>query len=139
MNIKSFLVVTLLLSLVLSLPLLASARTSFPEGTASVSSVVASANNDPPQYLVYAAGAAVVLVILGVFAYAISRRSRRTTLPKHSYQQMPPSPPNIDLTPKQAPVQQIVIKEVAMVNCKYCGTLIESTAQVCPRCGAPRT
>lgn len=95
------------------------------------------------QYLSYAAGIVILLVILGALAYAISRRRKRPTLPKHSYQQIPPppgpNPPNIDLTPEQPPVQQIVIKEVVKVNCKYCGTLIDSTATVCPRCGAPRT
>ncbi len=53
----------------------------------------------------------------------------------------PPGPPpeNIDLTPKQPPVQQIVIKEVVKVKCRYCGALIDSTAETCPICGAPRT
>ncbi|HEV8049715.1 MAG TPA: zinc ribbon domain-containing protein [Thermoplasmata archaeon] len=25
------------------------------------------------------------------------------------------------------------------VPCRYCGTLMDSTATVCPKCGAPRT
>ena len=87
-----------------------------------------------------------VIVIIIILIYAFSRRSRKT-LPKHSYQQPyqqqppPTSPPpeNIDLTPKQPSVQQIVIKEVVKVKCRYCGALIDSTAETCPICGAPRT
>jgi hypothetical protein len=86
-----------------------------------------------------------VIVVIVILIIAISRRHRRS-LPKHSPQQeySPPSPPprapQIDLTPKQQPpVQQIVIKEVVKVNCRYCGALIDSTAQTCPICGAPRT
>jgi hypothetical protein len=88
----------------------------------------------------------VVIVIILILIYAFSRRSRKT-LPKHSYQQSyqqappPPSPPpeNFDLTPKQPAVQQIVVKEVVKVKCRYCGALIDSTAETCPICGAPRT
>jgi hypothetical protein len=83
----------------------------------------------------------IVIVIIVVIAIALSRR--RKTLPQHSYQQQapPPSPPpeNINLTPKQPTVQQIVIKEVVKVKCRYCGALIDSTAETCPICGAPRT
>ena len=89
-------------------------------------------------------GAAVVVVLLGAIAYAVSRRERRPKLPEHSSGGGPPAegyyrgpPPSVDLTPAQAPVQQIVIREVAKVRCKYCGDLIDTTAQVCPRCGAP--
>jgi hypothetical protein len=80
---------------------------------------------------------AVVLIII----IALSRGSRGS-LPKHSQAQeySPPPAPQIDLTPKQQPpVQQIVIKEVVKVKCRYCGALIDSTAQTCPICGAPRT
>lgn len=49
------------------------------------------------------------------------------------------SPPPISFNPQQPAVQQIVIREVVKVKCQYCGTLIDSTAQVCPACGAPRT
>jgi hypothetical protein len=95
--------------------------------------------------LAYIAGAAlflVVIVIIIVLIYAFSRRGRKT-LPQHTYQQMPPPPgpppENFDLTPKQPPVQQIVIKEIVKVKCRYCGALIDSTAETCPICGAPRT
>ncbi len=85
----------------------------------------------------------IVLVIILIAVYAVSRRTR---LPKHPSQvytppsetQPPPPPQDIDLTPKQPPVQQIVIKEVVKVKCQYCGALIDSTVETCPFCGAPR-
>ena len=97
----------------------------------------------PSQDLGYIADAVIVVVIVVVLiAIALSRRGRKTTLPKHSpqpFREPSPSPP-ISLTPKERPpVQQVVIREVAKVNCRYCGTLIDSTADVCPHCGAPRT
>ena len=91
----------------------------------------------------------VVVIILVVWLAARSRR--RSALPKHSARGnvsfgpppgMPPSglPPPISLTPSgQPPVQQVVLRETVKVNCRYCGTLIDSTATVCPNCGAPRT
>jgi hypothetical protein len=87
----------------------------------------------------------IIVIILAIF-YAASRRRR---LPKHPSQlpvykppsETPPPPPpeDINLTPKQPPVQQIVIKEVVKVKCLYCGALIDSTAEKCPFCGAPRS
>jgi hypothetical protein len=85
-----------------------------------------------------------VIIVIVIIIIALSRRNRRS-LPKHSTQQeyfppsSPPPAPQIDLTPKQSPVQQIVIKEVVKVKCRYCGALIDSTATTCPVCGAPRT
>jgi hypothetical protein len=94
------------------------------------------------QYIGYIAGIVLIIVVVMILIYAFSRRSRRT-LPEHpSQREYPPPgppPPEIDLTPKQPPVQQIVIKEVVKVKCPYCGALIDSTADVCPICGAPRT
>ncbi len=88
----------------------------------------------------------IIIAIILIIFYAVSRRRR---LPKHPSQQPvytppsepPPSPPpqDINLTPKQPPVQQIVIKEVVKVKCRYCGALIDSTAEKCPFCGAPRS
>ena len=95
-------------------------------------------------YLVYIAVVVLVLVVLGIIVYALSRRPRRA-LPKHpsqhgpSNEQWPGPQPSIDLTPKEPPVQQIVIKETVKVKCSYCDALIDSTAEVCPHCGAPRT
>jgi hypothetical protein len=90
----------------------------------------------------------IIFIVIGavLIVYAITRSRRRP--PRRTYQrptytppseQPPPPPPqDINLTPKQAPVQQIVIKEVVKVNCRYCGALIDSTAETCPLCGAPR-
>jgi hypothetical protein len=96
-------------------------------------------------YVIIAVAAAFILMVI-IAAAVLIRRSRRLKLPKHAYQQeyRPPMPApvpqqGIDLTPKQPPAQQIVIKEVVKVNCKYCGALIDSTALTCPICGAPRT
>lgn len=113
----------------------------------------APATNPPNGFLdlmKYAAAIVIIIVIIVVIliiVYVASRSRRR--LPKHPSQppvytppseQPPPMPPqDIDLTPKQAPVQQIVIKEVVKVNCRYCGALIDSTAEKCPFCGAPRS
>jgi hypothetical protein len=100
---------------------------------------------NPTIYFGFLAGAVlflVVIVIIVILVYSLSRRGRKT-LPQHSYQQPPPPPgpppENINLTPKQPQVQQIVIKEVVKVKCRYCGALIDSTAETCPICGAPRT
>jgi len=99
----------------------------------------------PILYVGFIAGLAlfiVVVVIIIILIYAFSRRSRKT-IPQHPYQQQPPPPgpppENIILTPKQPPAQQIVIKEVVKVKCRYCGALIDATAETCPICGAPRT
>lgn len=96
----------------------------------------------PTQYIGYIAAIVLVIVIVAIIIYAISRRSRK--LPEHPSQQQyhptpGPPPEDINLNPKQPPVQQIVIKEVVKVKCRYCGALIDSTAEVCPFCGAPRT
>jgi hypothetical protein len=113
--------------------------------TLAVASNPGGGNSSLTQYFSYIIGIILALVVIVILIYALQRRSRRT-LPKHPYQQPyqqppPPGPPpeNIDLTPKQPPVQQIVIKEVVKVKCRYCGALIDSTAQTCPICGAPRT
>jgi hypothetical protein len=108
-------------------------------------------------YLVLIAVTGVVIAFVIVLVVALWSR-RRKSLPKHPSQQVSwkdwedqarrrqdssygsksPPPPDINLTAKQPPVQQIVIKEVAKVYCRYCGTLMDTTAQVCPRCGAPQ-
>jgi hypothetical protein len=116
---------------------------SLMQSTSSVSSTGAAASSITQyvtQYAGYIAMILVVLLLVAILIYEASRRSGRTTLPKHpSQQERPPAPP-IDLTPKQQPaIQQIVIKEVVKVKCLYCGALIDSTAPTCPMCGAPRT
>jgi hypothetical protein len=102
--------------------------------------------SDLTQESLLIAATVIIIAIILIILYAVSRRRR---LPKHPSQQpvytppsepAPPSPPqDINLTPKQPPVQQIVIKEVVKVKCLYCGALIDSTAEKCPFCGAPRT
>ena len=79
----------------------------------------------------------VIIVVAAIYA-AVRRRGRGRRLPKHP-QYVPPSSSegaNVDLGSK--PPEQVVIREVAKVNCKFCGTLIPTTAQTCPYCGAPR-
>jgi hypothetical protein len=111
--------------------------TSYPLETAAVGVSNQNGAGNNPSLATLAIVGLVILVIIILVIAALSRRNRRT-LPQHPSQ--PATPPTVDLTPKeQPPVQQVVIKEVAMVNCTYCGALIKSTAQVCPRCGAPRT
>lgn len=104
-------------------------------------------SNPTLQYLGYVAIGVVVLLIIiliAILAYALSRR-RRNRLPKHvSFPQVPQQypqqqPPQINLTPKEPPVQQIVVKEIVKVKCRYCGALIDGTLPTCPFCGAPRS
>jgi hypothetical protein len=102
--------------------------------------------SDLMKYAIIIVAIVVIIAIILIIFYAASRRRK---LPKHPSRQpvytppseTPPSPPpqDIDLTPKQPPVQQIVIKEVVKVKCRYCGALIDSTAERCPFCGAPRS
>ena len=88
-------------------------------------------------------GVAVVFA-LGIAFYATRRRRRMDTIPEHPPSPVtltgpPPSTPfesRIDLGSKPPP--QVVIRDVAKVNCKYCGTLIPTTADTCPYCGGPR-
>lgn len=90
-------------------------------------------------------GVALVLVVAIVVGLLLVR-SRRGRLPQHPTAAVPGAlptyapPPPIDLIPRdQPPVQQVVLRETVKVPCRYCGTLIDSTATVCPKCGAPRT
>ncbi len=86
---------------------------------------------------------AFIIIIIVVIAVIVRRRAR---LPQHAYDYSrtptpyaPPAPQNIDLEPKQQPAEQVVIREVAKVKCKYCGALVATTALVCPVCGGPTT
>ena len=122
--------------------------TSYPLIAANPPSVTTSTTNQQaavvfPLYLVII-GAVVFLLIIAAVVFAITRRRRGRTLPVHPY--TPYTPPNAppptpfesktDLGSK--PPEQVVIRDVAMVNCKYCGTLIPTTAETCPYCGGPR-
>jgi hypothetical protein len=91
----------------------------------------------------------VIVVVVGIIAYLAARRSRASRpLPRHSfggrpqYAPIPPGapPPPISLRPSDQPlIQQVVVKEVVKVPCRYCGSLIDSTAEKCLFCGATRT
>lgn len=77
--------------------------------------------------------------------YAVTRRRNKNSLPKRSPTPYFPPPSPSSSTPFQSkidlgskPPEQVVIRDVTKVNCKYCGTLIPSTAERCPYCGAPR-
>lgn len=83
---------------------------------------------------------AAVVIIVALFIYAATRkRGKNDSLPKHSPHVPPPTPSStpweskIDLGSR--PSEQVVIRDVAKVKCKYCGTLIPTTAETCPYCG----
>jgi hypothetical protein len=83
----------------------------------------------------------VIIFVVVIAVYASRRRKRMDTIPEHSPTPLgaplsPPSESKIDLGSK--PPEQVVIRDVAKVNCKYCGTLIATTADRCPYCGGPR-
>jgi hypothetical protein len=110
---------------------------------ASTSAPSAKSTTGLQSYLGYLLALALVIFIIVIALYVMTRRRRRESLPKHSpTPYTPPTPPSapweskVDLGSK--PPQQVVIKEVAKVNCKYCGTLIPTTADKCPYCGGPR-
>jgi hypothetical protein len=97
-----------------------------------------------PFLLFLAAGIIIVLVVV-VVAIAFSRKRRESSLPQHPYPSNVPPPVPPPSTPWQStvdmgskPPEQVVIRDVAKVNCRFCGTLIPSTADHCPYCGAPR-
>ncbi len=96
---------------------------------------------DYAQILLYLAAVVAAIILIGIIAIAVRRSRRRLPQhPQHYIQEPAVAPPQIDLTPRQQPpVQQIIVKEVVKVKCKYCGALIDSTVQACPFCGAPRT
>jgi hypothetical protein len=99
-----------------------------------------------PWTLVVLAVVAVVVVIV-VVALLVARRHRGgARIPQHPTAPLPRTmptygaPPPVRLIPGDQPaVQQVVIRETVKVPCQYCGTLIDSTATTCPRCGATRT
>ncbi|MGA8664271.1 MAG: zinc ribbon domain-containing protein [Thermoplasmata archaeon] len=112
-------------------------------GSAPPSSSGGSSNND---LLLAIVAVVIIAIVIVVIAIALSRR--RPSLPRHSgtgqvsYTAAPlgPPPPGIHLTPSGQPaVQQIIVKETVKVNCRYCGALIDTTAEKCPFCGAART
>jgi hypothetical protein len=94
-------------------------------------------------YLLFLIPVAIV-VLLVVVVLALRGRGQRRPLPEHPLRPSPPPAPppsapwesEVNLGSK--PAEQVVIREVAKVNCRYCGTLIPTTADKCPYCGGPR-
>ncbi len=123
--------------------------TSYPLTPASAPSGGSSPSGFPTALVLVLVVVIVVIVIVVVIALALRSRARR--LPAHSPTgsvgfgppPVPPAvgaPPPVHLTPSGQPaIQQVVLRETVKVPCQYCGTLIDSTATVCPVCGAPRT
>jgi hypothetical protein len=94
-------------------------------------------------YLGYIIALVVIIFFIAIGAYLATRRKGK--LPEHPYPSYTP-PPGPAQTPWQSgtdlgskPPEQVVVRDVAKVNCKYCGTLIPTTVDHCPYCGAPRT
>lgn len=99
----------------------------------------------PPSYFGLDLGTLVgvisllAVVVIGVSIYAVRRNRGKERIPEHS-----PTPPSLGSPTRSTidlgsrPSQQVVIRDVAKVNCKYCGTLIPTTADTCPYCGGPR-
>jgi hypothetical protein len=116
--------------------------TSYPLTIASAPPATSGLSSFAP-YLEILIPLIVVLLLAVIVALAVRGRRRSRPLPEHS----PPPPPSpstsqapwasaVDLGSK--PAEQVVIREVAKVNCKYCGTLIPTTVDHCPYCGGPR-
>jgi hypothetical protein len=116
---------------------------SAPSGT-TTSSTSQGATGGSLWYGTYVLAAALVILLIAIIAISVALRRRKKSLPKHSTipDTPPPSPPStpfqsgIDLGSK--PPEQVVIRDVAKVKCKYCGALIPSTAGTCPYCGGPQ-
>ncbi len=106
-----------------------------------------------PLPIALIAGIVIVLVVVVLLViWAATRRRRRPSIPRHGATgsvpyfpaaSAPPSggmAPLVRLVPSGEPaVQQIVLRDTVKVNCRFCGTLIDSTLDHCPNCGAPRT
>lgn len=96
------------------------------------------------QYLPVIIALVTALLLVVLLAVVLRRRRRQKPLPAHSPPPTPPSVPpppaswesKVDLGSK--PAEQVVIREVAKTNCRFCGTLIPTTVDHCPYCGAPR-
>jgi len=121
--------------------------TSYPLAAASAVSTTSTVTGEasPFPYLAVIVWVTVGVLLVAVVALALRRRRKGSSLPEHPPSPPPPTVPppppapwesKVDLGSK--PTEQVVIREVAKVNCKYCGTLIPTTVDRCPYCGAPR-
>ncbi len=118
-------------------------QTSYPlaAGNPSSATTAAQGSLELSPYVTYGLALVAILVVVAVVVYvAARRRHSRRPLPEHPRYESPPPPAapgesKVDLGSR--PPEQVVLKEVAMVNCKFCGALIPTTAATCPRCGAP--
>jgi hypothetical protein len=130
---------------------LSDTQTSFPLTAASAPPPASSAPASPISETVVVVLVVVVVVVLALVILALRARRRSAgmaapSVPRHGGPAAPPypptygAPPPVNLVPGGQPaVQQIVIRETVKVPCAFCGTLMDSTATVCPKCGAPRT
>lgn len=83
----------------------------------------------------------VILLIVGLALYIRHRMRRMDKIPEHpptvgipaGAPSTQPWESKIDLGSR--PQEQVVLRDVAMKNCKYCGILIPTTAEKCPYCG----
>jgi hypothetical protein len=123
--------------------------TSYPLTAASVptSTSTGSGAFSFTPYLEVLIPVVVVVLVVGAVALAVRGRRRRSPLPEHPTSPPPPPPSAPPPTPApwgskvdlgSKPTEQVVIREVAKVNCRYCGTLIPTTVDRCPYCGGPR-
>jgi hypothetical protein len=117
--------------------------------TFSLTPAPAPPSSPPPPVpwttIIVAVVAGIIVLVIVIVVVLLWRRSHRT-LPQHPTTPVPRTMPSyapptpINLIPRdQPPVQQVVIRETVKVPCQYCGTLIDSTATTCPKCGATRT
>lgn len=128
---------------------LAVTATTYPLSPAPTTSSTSGSTSVPLLALVALVVVVIVVVVVIIAVLAARRRARLPTHSAHGQVRFPSpaapmsplgaAPPPIALTPSGQPaVQQIVIKETVKVKCQYCGSLIDSTAERCPFCGATR-
>lgn len=118
--------------------------TSFPLASAAAPPAVPSSGQLSLIFVELAVVVLVVVVVL-IVVVAYARRVRRRPLPRHATPTLSADaplyapPPPIDVIPGGQPTPQVVLRETVKVPCRYCGTLMDSTATNCPKRGAPRT
>jgi len=44
----------------------------------------------------------------------------------------------VDNVPERVKEREVIVKEIVMIPCRYCGGLVPQTAVFCPNCGAKR-